>query len=56
MLIDVAISEDRNVIKKETEKILKYKYFTTEVQRMCNVKTKVIPVREGYWNHLKIIQ
>jgi hypothetical protein len=25
MLIDVAISGDRNVIKKETEKILKYK-------------------------------
>jgi len=24
MLIDVAISGDRNVIKKETEKILKY--------------------------------
>jgi hypothetical protein len=25
MLIDVAISGDRNVIKKESEKILKYK-------------------------------
>jgi len=25
MLIDVAISRDRNVIKKEAEKILKYK-------------------------------
>jgi hypothetical protein len=25
MLIDVAISGDRNVIKKEAEKILKYK-------------------------------
>ena len=29
MLIDVAISEDRNVIKKVAEKILKYKDFTT---------------------------
>jgi hypothetical protein len=28
MLIDVAISGDRNVIKKETEKILKYKDLT----------------------------
>jgi len=44
MLIDVAISEDRNVIKKEAEKILKYKDLTIEIQRMWNVKTKVIPV------------
>jgi len=32
------------VIKKETESILKYKDFTTEIQRMWNVKTKAIPV------------
>jgi len=56
VLIDVAISGGRNVIKRETEKILKYKYFTTEVQRMWNVKTKMIPVKEGDWNHLKITQ
>ena len=31
MLIDVAISEDRNVIKKEAEKILKYKDLTIEI-------------------------
>jgi len=47
VLIDVAISGDRNVIKKETEKILKYKDFTIEIQRMWNVKTKVIPVIIG---------
>jgi len=47
MLIDVAISEDRNVFKKETEKILKHKDFTIEIQRMWNVKTKVIPVIIG---------
>ena len=47
MLIDVAISGDRNVIKKEAEKILKYKHLTTEIQRMWNVKTKVIPVVIG---------
>jgi len=44
MLIDVAIPGDRNVIKKEAEKILKYKDRTIEIQRMWNVKTKVIPV------------
>jgi hypothetical protein len=47
MLIDVAISRDRNVIIKEAEKILKYKDLTTEIQRMWNVKTKVIPVIIG---------
>jgi hypothetical protein len=47
MLIDVAISKDRNVHKKEAEKILKYKDLTTEIQRMWNVKTKVIPVIIG---------
>ena len=47
MLIDVAISGDRNVVKKEAEKILKYKDLTIEIQRMWNVKTKVIPVITG---------
>ena len=47
MLIHIAISGDRNVIKKEAEKILKYKDLTIELQRMWNVKTKVIPVIAG---------
>jgi len=47
MLIDVAISGDRNVIKKEAENILKYKHLTIEIQCMWNVKTKVIPVIIG---------
>jgi hypothetical protein len=47
MLIDVAISGDRNVIKKEAEKVLKYKDLTIEIQRMWNAKTKVIPVIIG---------
>jgi hypothetical protein len=46
MLIDVAISGDRNVIK-EAEKILKYKDLTVEIQCMWNVKTWVIPVIIG---------
>jgi len=44
MLIDVAISGDRNVIKKEAQKTLKYEDFSIEIQRMWNVKTKVIAV------------
>ena len=47
MLIDVAISGDRNVIKKEAEMILKYKDLTVEIQRMWKVKTRVIPVIIG---------
>jgi hypothetical protein len=47
MLIDGAISGDRNVIKKHAEKILKYKDLTTDIQRMRNAKTKVIPVIIG---------
>jgi hypothetical protein len=47
MLIDVAISGDRNVFNKEAEKILKYKDLTIEMQRMWNVKTRIIPVIIG---------
>ena len=37
----------RNVIKKEAEKILKFKDLTIEIQRMWKVKTRVIPVIIG---------
>jgi len=47
MLIDAAIPGDRNVIKKEAEKILKYKDLTIEIRRMWNVKTRVITVLIG---------
>ena len=44
MLLGVTIPEDRNVIKKEAEKILKCKDLIIEIQRMWNVNAKVIPV------------
>jgi len=47
MFIDVAISGGRSVIRKEAEKILKYKDLTIEIQCMWNVKTEVIPVITG---------
>jgi hypothetical protein len=47
MLIEIPIPGDRNVIKKEAKKILKYKDLIIEIQRMWNVKTKVMPVIIG---------
>jgi hypothetical protein len=47
MLIDVEISRDKNVTKKEAEKILKYKDLTIEIQRMWNTATNLIPVIIG---------
>ena len=47
MSIDVTISGDRNVVKKEAEKILKYKDLRNEIQHMRNVKATVKPVIIG---------
>jgi hypothetical protein len=40
MLIDVAIPADRNVVQTEEEK----KSLCVEIQRMWNIKCKIIPV------------
>jgi hypothetical protein len=39
MLVDFAVSGDRNVAMKKAKKILKYKDLITEIQRRWNVKT-----------------
>jgi hypothetical protein len=44
MLIDVAIPGHRNVIQKEAEMIFKYKDLKIEIQRVWNLKTRLIPV------------
>ena len=57
MLIVVAISGDRNVIKKEAEKILKFKDLAIEIQRMWNVKNKGdTGYNRGDLDYSKIIQ
>jgi hypothetical protein len=57
MLIDVAIPGDRNVIKKEAEKILKYKDLnnrnTAHVECKNNGDTSN---NWSDWNYFKIIQ
>jgi len=40
VLIEVAISGDRNVIKKEAKNIIKYEDLTIEIQLMWNVKKR----------------
>jgi hypothetical protein len=47
MLIEAVIPGARNAIKKEAEKILKYKDLIREIQGMWNVKAKVITVIKG---------
>ena len=47
MLIDVAILGDRNLIKKEAEKILKYKDLTIEIQRIWNNRRD--------WDYFKVV-
>jgi hypothetical protein len=45
--LDVAILGVSNVIEKESERIVKYKDLKVEVQRVLNIKTKVLPVIIG---------
>jgi len=46
-LIDVAIPADRNVVRMEAEKNLKYKSLCIEIQRMWNLKCTIVPVITG---------
>jgi hypothetical protein len=43
----IAIPGDRHVIKKEAKNILKFKDLIIEIQRMWNVKAKMISVKTG---------
>jgi uncharacterized membrane protein len=44
IIIIIIIIIIKSQIQKEAEKILKYKDLTIEIQRMRNVKSRVIPV------------
>ena len=46
-IIDVAVPSDANIKDKETEKITKYQDLKIELQRMWNVKARVVPVVVG---------
>jgi hypothetical protein len=42
VLTDVAVTGDRNVVKREAEKFLKYKDRIMEIHRVWNVRANVI--------------
>ena len=46
-LLDISTPSDRNLAKKETEKLSKYKDLEIEIARMWNMNTKVIPIIIG---------
>ncbi|KAJ8040969.1 hypothetical protein HOLleu_15434 [Holothuria leucospilota] len=46
-IVDVAVPSDTNIERKEREKIEKYQDLRLEVQRMWDVKAKVVPVVVG---------
>jgi hypothetical protein len=47
LLIDVAVPSDRNVIQKKSEKKLKHKKLSIEIELMWNMKGFVVPVIIG---------
>jgi lipopolysaccharide export LptBFGC system permease protein LptF len=56
-LMDVAISGDRNVMKKETEKILKYKELNNRNTAHVEWKNQIgTGYNRNNWNHTKITQ
>jgi hypothetical protein len=55
MLRGVEMLVDRNGVKKEAMKILKYKELTIEIQRKWSVQKSDTSNNRGSWNHLKII-
>jgi len=46
-IIDIAIPGDTRVVRKEEEKIEKYKELGFEISRLWNVRTKIIPIVIG---------
>jgi hypothetical protein len=44
LLIDIAVPDDSNIKKKETEKLSKYKDLEIKVSRSWKVKAKTLPV------------
>jgi len=47
LLVDFACPADYNIKRKEIEKVTKYKDLVLEIQRLWNVKAKVIPIVIG---------
>jgi hypothetical protein len=55
-LIEVAVSGEGNVIKKEADKILKYKDLNRNTARVKCKNKSFNSNNRGHWNHLRIFQ
>jgi hypothetical protein len=53
ILINIAIPDDSNINTQETEKLSKFKDLETEISRMWNVRTKIVPVIFGALGTIK---
>ena len=47
LLIDVAVPDDKIILMKQAEKMIKYKDLEIEITRMWNVKARTVPVIVG---------
>ena len=57
MLINVAIPGDRNMIKKEDEKIFRYKHLIIKINAHVECESKCdTGNNRGDWNHFRITQ
>lgn len=53
LLIDVSVPSDQNIVKKEVEKLSKYKDLEIEVFRMWGMKVKTVPIVVGALGMIK---
>ena len=55
-IIDFSVPGDSRIEEKEKDKIEKYQELGREIQKIWNVKVKIIPLVEGYiWCYIQTV-
>ena len=55
-IIDFSVPGDSRIEEKEKDKIKKYQELGREIQKIWNVKVKIIPLVEGYiWCYIQTV-